>query len=332
MNPFHNATVSRCATGMLSLAAFALAALPAAGAFAADAWPSRPIRMIVPLAVGGGTDIATRLVATYLDEAIGQRVVVDNRIGANGIIGVGEAARAPADGYTLVVGSSTTMAANHFMYKNPTFDPMKDFVPLAMLGTIDFALMVPSNAPYKNVQDLVAAAKAEPGKLNYGFGSSAALICGELFNMLAGVDIEKVAYKGSPQSLTDLVGGRIQLVCDPVGTSLPLIQSGQLRPLAVTSKNRNGLAPDVPTMAEAGIAMEYETWAGFFAPANTPRDVVQKLSTEIVKIMSRPDVQAKIVDTGFVPRQIGSTEFGAIHRAEFTRYETLVEKAGLSPE
>jgi len=326
MKRFHAISLARRALGFCALLALG------ASAFAADAWPSRPVRMIVPLAPGGGTDIASRLVATYLGEALGQQVVIDNRVGANGVIGVGEAARAPADGYTLVVGSSTTMAANHFMYKNPAFDPLKNFVPLAMLGTIDFALMVPANSPYRSVKDLVAAAKAGPGKLSYGFGSSAALICGELFNSQAGVNIVKVAYKGSPQSLTDLAGERIELVCDPLGTSMPFIKGGKLRPLAVTSKSRNGLASDVPTMAEAGLPMEYQTLAGFFAPAGTPKEIVQRLSTEIVKIMSRPDVQAKIIETGFIPQQHGSTEFGAIHKAEFSRYESLIKKAGISPE
>lgn len=316
----------------LALCAFAIATTAGASLALADTWPSKPIRLIVPLAAGGGTDIAARVVAVYLSEALGQQVIIDNRVGANGVIGVGEAAKAVPDGYTLVVGSSTTMAANHFMYKNPTFEPMRDFLPIAMLGTIDFALMVPASSPMKNVKDLIAAAKTEPGKLSYGFGTSAALLCGEMFKTAAGVDIVKVPYKGSPQSLTDLAGERIQLVCDPLGTSMPFIKGGKLRPLAVTSKNRNGLALDVPTMAEAGLPMEHETWAGFFAPARTPKEIVARLSAEIVKIMSRPDVQAKIIETGFVPRQYGSAEFGAIHRAEYARLEKLVKQAGITPE
>lgn len=316
----------------LALCLFAFAAAGVGPAALADTWPSKPIRLIVPLAAGGGTDIAARVVAVYLSEALGQQVVIDNRVGANGVIGVGEAAKAVPDGYTLVVGSSTTMAANHFMYKNPSFEPMRDFLPIAMLGTIDFALMVPAASPMRSVKDLIAAAKADPGKLSYGFGTSAALLCGEMFKTAAGVDIVKVPYKGSPQSLTDLAGERIQLVCDPLGTSMPFIKGGKLRPLAVTSKNRNGLALDVPTMAEAGLPMEHETWAGFFAPARTPKEIVARLSAEIVKIMSRPEVQAKIIETGFVPRQYGSAEFGAIHRAEYARLEKLVKQAGITPE
>ncbi len=317
----------------IALGAIALATAACATLVQAQAWPSaKPIRMIVPLAPGGGTDIAARIVAQYLGEALGQQVVIDNKVGANGVIGVNEAARAPADGYTLVVGSSTTMAANNFLYKNPTVEPLKDFAPLAMLGTIDFALMVPASSTINSVKELIAVARASPGRLSYGFGTSAALLCGEMFNAAAGVNIVKVPYKGSPQSLTDLAGERLQLVCDPLGTSMPLIKGGKLRALAVTSALRNGLAKDVPTMAEAGLPLEHETWAGFFAPAKTPKEIVQRLSTELVKIMSLPDVQAKIIQTGFIPRQYGSEEFATIHRADYAKMEKMIKAAGISPE
>ncbi len=296
------------------------------------AWPNKSIKMIVPLAPGGGTDVAARVVAQYLGEALGQPVVIENKIGANGVVGVAEAAKAAPDGYTIVVGSSTTMAANNFLYKSATTDPLKDFSPLAMLGTIDFAMVVPASSNMNTLKDLIAAAKANPGKLSYGFGSSAALLCGEMFNTAAGINITKVPYKGTPQSLTDLAADRIQLVCEPLGTSMALIRGGKLRPLAVTSKNRNPLSREVPTMAEAGLPMEHETWAGFFVPAKTPREVVQRLSNEIVKIMGRPDVQARITETGFVPRQYGTEEFGAIHRADFARMAKLIPAAGITPE
>jgi len=299
---------------------------------AQQAWPSKPVKLIVPLAPGGGTDIAARVVAQYLGEALGQPVVIENRVGAGGVVGIEAASKAAPDGYTFVIGSSTTMAANNFLYKNQTVDPFRDFVPLAILGTIDFALVVPASSSMNTLRDLIANAKANPGKLSYGFGSSAALLCGEMFNTAAGVDIVKVPYKGTPQSLTDLAADRLQLVCEPLGTSMALIKSGKLRALAVTAAKRNGLALDVPTMAEAGLPMEHETWAGFFAPTGTPRDVLQRLSTEIVKVMSRPDVQAKIIETGFIPRQIGAAEFGAIHRTDYARMEKLIKGAGITPQ
>lgn len=299
----------------------------------AQSWPTRPLRMIVPLAPGGGTDVAARVVGQALSEALGQPIVIDNKVGANGVIGINEAAKAAPDGYTFVIGSSTTLAANKFLYKSAAnMDPFKEFVPLAILGTIDFALMVPASSDFHNLKDLISVAKANPGKLSYGYGTSAALLCGEIFNNAAGVNILKIAYKGSPQSLTDLAADRVQLVCDPLGTSMPLIKAGKLRPLAITSKNRNKLDLSVPTMAEAGLPMEHETWAGFFAPAGTSREIVQRLSTEIVKIMTRPDVQQKIFETGFVPKQVGSEEFGAIHKRDFARMEQLIKAAGIAAE
>ena len=303
-----------------------------AGLAQAQAWPNRPIRLIVPLAPGGGTDIAARVVAQYLGEALGQAVVIDNKVGANGVVGIAEAVRAAPDGYTFVVGSTTTMAANNFLYKNPASDPFRDFVPIAMLGTIDFAVVVPASSSYQSLKDLIDAAKANPGKLSYGFGTSAALLCGEMFKTAADINIVKVPYKGSPQSLTDLAADRIQMVCEPLGTSLPLIRAGKLRALANTGKNRNRLDTNVPTMAEAGLPMEHETWAGLFAPAGTPREIVQRVSSEIVKMMGRPDVQAKIIETGFVPRQYGTQEFGAIHRTDYARMERLIKGAGITPE
>jgi tripartite-type tricarboxylate transporter receptor subunit TctC len=315
---------------MLS-SAIACAILGATNSWA-QSWPNKPIRMVVPLAAGGGTDIASRVVATYLSEALGQQVIIENKLGANGVVGVDFASKAAPDGYTILVGSTTTMAANNFMYKNPTVDPLKDFLPVSILGTIEFAMLVPASTNYNSLKDLIGAAKANPGKLSYGFGSSAALLCGEMFNAAAGIQIVKVPYKGTPQSLIDLAADRIQLVCEPLGPSLPLIKSGKLRPLAVTSVNRHGLAPEVPTMAEAGLPMEHATWAGFFVPAKTPKEIVTRLSNEIVKIMGRAEVQEKIRETGFIPRQIGSDEFGAVHRNDYSRMERIIKQAGITPD
>ena len=315
---------------MLS-SAIACAILGATNSWA-QAWPNKPIRMVVPLAAGGGTDIASRVVASFLSEALGQQVIIENKLGANGVVGVDFASKAAPDGYTILVGSTTTMAANNFMYKNPTVDPLKDFLPVSILGTIEFAMLVPASTNYNSLKDLIGAAKANPGKLSYGFGSSAALLCGEMFNAAAGIQIVKVPYKGTPQSLIDLAADRIQLVCEPLGPSLPLIKSGKLRPLAVTSVNRHGLAPEVPTMAEAGLPMEHATWAGFFVPAKTPKEIVTRLSNEIVKIMGRAEVQEKIRETGFIPRQIGSDEFGAVHRNDYSRMERIIKQAGITPD
>jgi len=298
----------------------------------AQTYPLKPIRLIVPQAPGGGLDIATRVFATYLGESIGQQIVIDNKVGGGGSIGISAAAAAAADGYTIVIGSTTTMAANNFLYKGITVNPLKDFIPLAMLGTIDFALVVPGASSINSVSDLIAAAKAKPGSLSYGFGSSAALICGEMLKSVANVNIVKIAYKGTPQSLTDLVAGRIDLVCEPLGTSLQFSKVGKLKNLAVTSVVRNNLAPEVPTMAEAGLPFQHATWAAFFAPAGTPSAIASKLSAEILKVMSRPDVQEKIRVSGFVPKIIGAEELGQIHKNDWTRMEKVVREAGITAE
>jgi tripartite-type tricarboxylate transporter receptor subunit TctC len=325
--------LSRRMMGALAGAALlALVQAPQALAQGAQGWPNKPIRLVVPLAAGGGTDIAARVVAQALSESLGQQVVVDNKPGAGGVIGVAEAAKAAPDGYTFVIGSTTTMAANMWLYKSVSFDPLKDFVPLALLGTIEFAFVVPATSKVTTLRELISTAKAQPGKLSYGFGSSAALICGELFNMAAGTDIVKVPYRGTPQSLTDLVADRIQLLCEPLGTSLPFIRDGKLRPLAVTGTARDSKAPEIPTMAEAGLKFEYHTWAGFFAPAGTPPAIVQRLAAELVKTQSQPAVAERVRASGFIPKVLGPQEFGALHRTDYARIEKIIKDAGIKPE
>ena len=301
-------------------------------ASAQPAYPNKPVRLIVPLAAGGGTDLAARVVAQALGERLGQSVVIENRTGAGGVIGVDAAAKSTPDGYTFVVGSTTTMAANLYLYKDVPFDPLKDFVPLAMIGTIDFAIVIPATLGVNSLQEFIVLAKSKPGQLSYGYGSSAALLCGELFKSLAGVDIVKIPYKGTPQSLTDLAAGRIQMVCEPLGTSLPFARAGKLRNLAVTSANRNSLAPEVPTMAEAGLPMEHGTWAAFFAPARTPPEVLAKLRTELLNAMRMPGIAEKIRDTGFVPTPANAEVLGATQRADILRVEKLVREAGIKAE
>ena len=320
MKPLANILAAVCMTGI------------ALAAGAQQAFPNKPVRLIVPLAPGGGTDLAARVVAQALSERLGQSVVIENRTGAGGVIGVDAAAKSAADGYTFVIGSTTTMAANVFLYKDVPFDPLRDFVPLAMMGTIDFALVVPATLQVNSVQELVALARSKPGQLSYGYGSSAALLCGELFKSIAGVDILKIPYKGTPQSLTDLAAGRIQLVCEPLGTSLPFARAGKLRNLAVTSATRNSLAPEVITMAEAGVPMEHGTWAAFFAPARTPPEALAKLRAELLNAMKMPGVAEKIRDTGFVPTPAGAESLGATHRGDVARLEKLVKEAGIKAE
>lgn len=206
----------------------------------AQAWPSKPLQMVVPQGAGGSTDAIARLVAQVLGERLGQTVVIDNRAGAGGVLGVAAAAKAAPDGYTLLIGSNTTLAANAFLYASFPVDPLKDFVPLALAADAPFVFVVPAASPLKSVRDLVSAAKAAPGKINYGSGTSSALLCTELFKAAAGVDLLKVPYKSSAQGLTDLIGGQIDVVCEPLSASLPNIRAG--RPARAGTNRRPAFA------------------------------------------------------------------------------------------
>jgi tripartite-type tricarboxylate transporter receptor subunit TctC len=298
----------------------------------AQAWPSKSIQMIVPQGAGGSTDAVARALG-QLGDSLGQTVVIDNRAGAGGTLGVTAAARAPADGYTILMGSSTTVAANTFLYATFAVEPLKDFVPLVMVADAPFAVVVPSTSPYQTLKDLIAAAKAAPGKLNYGSGTSSALLCTELLKSAAGIDLVRVPYKASPQALTDLLGGQLQVVCEPFSTSLPLIRSGKLRALAQTGATHSSLAPDIPTIAEAGTpGVEYTAWIGLYAPAAVPADVVARLRSTLLKIVNDPAVKDKIRSVGFDPRPGDAEKLSATHRAEITKVGNVVKAAGIKAE
>ncbi len=299
----------------------------------AQAWPSKPLQMVVPQGAGGSTDAIARLVAQVLGERLGQTVVIDNRAGAGGVLGIAAAAKAAADGYTLLIGSNTTLAANAFLYASFPVDPLKDFVPLALAADAPFVFVVPAASPLKSVRDLVSAAKAAPGKINYGSGTSSALLCTELFKAAAGVDLLKVPYKSSAQGLTDLIGGQIDVVCEPLSASLPNIRAGRLRALAQTGAQRSPLAPDLETAAEAGVkGMAYSAWLGFFAPAGTPKDIAVRLGNELLSILKDPATSDKIRAIGFDPRPGSAETLAAVHRAEMISVAATVKAAGIKAE
>ena len=315
--------------GMLGAGMLALAAVEAG----AQAYPSKPIRMIVPQGAGGSTDIVARVIAQKLGEALGQQVVVENRPGAGGIIGVDTAAKAAPDGYTILFGSSTTVAANVSLYSKVPFDPVKDFAPLAMAAAASFVFVVNPSLPVNNMKELIALAKAKPGQLNYGSGTSSAQICTEMLKSLAGVNIAMVPYKSSPQSLSDLMAGQLQVVCEPLTTAVPNAKAGKLRILAVTSPKRTSFAPDYPTVVEAGVpGFEYVAWVGFFAPAGTPKDITARLSAEILKVLKQPDTVEKIKAVGFEPVPAGAEEFAVAHKAEIARLAKVIKEAGIKIE
>lgn len=299
----------------------------------AQAWPSKPLQMVVPQGAGGSTDAIARLVGQALGERLGQTVVIDNRAGAGGVLGVAAAAKAAPDGHTLLIGSNTTVAANAFLYASFPVDPLKAFVPLALAADAPFVFVVPAASPLKSVRDLVSAAKATPGKLTYGSGTSSALLCTELFKAAAGVDLLKVPYKSSAQGLTDLIGGQIDVVCEPLSASLPNIKAGRLRALAQTGAQRSALAPDLETVVEAGVpGMAYSAWVGFFAPAGSPPDAVAKLRSELHAILMESTIQERIRSIGFEPRPGNADALAALHRAELKSVAATVKAAGIKAE
>ncbi|NUZ07450.1 Bug family tripartite tricarboxylate transporter substrate binding protein [Piscinibacter koreensis] len=318
----------RILLGLLATAG-SIVSMPAA----AQTWPSKPVQLIVPQGAGGSTDALARLLAPLLGERLGQTVVIDNRAGAGGVLGVSTLAKAPADGYTLLFGSSTTVAANAFLYASFPIDPLKDLVPLALAADAPFVIVVPGSSPSKSLRELVATAKASPGKLNYGFGTSSGLLCMELLKSAAGIDIAKVPYKASAQALTDLIGGQLDVVCEPLSSSAPNAKAGRLRILAGTGTQRSSLAPELETVGEAGVkGMAYSAWVGFFAPAGVPRDVSAKLGRELMAILRDPAVQDKMRAISWEPRPGDAEALAELLRAEIKAVAATVKAAGIKAE
>ncbi|HET8830678.1 MAG TPA: tripartite tricarboxylate transporter substrate binding protein [Casimicrobiaceae bacterium] len=302
-----------------------------AGVSHAQAWPSKPIRWIVPFAPGGTTDILARTIAEKLTPALGKPVIVENNPGAGGSVGATQTAKAAPDGYTIMGGTISTHAINASLYKQLPYDPVKDFVPITLIARVPNLLVVNPEVPAKNVKELIALLKANPGKYTFassGNGTSQHL-SGELFKSMAGVDMQHIPYKGSPPALQDVVGGQVTMTFDNITTAWPLAKAGKLRALAVTTAKRSPIAPDVPTLAESGLAgYEVGSWQGVFAPAGTPPDVVKRLNTEIVKIINMPDVRAKLEALGAEPVGNSSDEFATIVKSEVAKWAKVVKESG----
>jgi tripartite-type tricarboxylate transporter receptor subunit TctC len=297
----------------------------------AQTWPVKPIKWIVPFAPGGTTDILGRTIGEKLSIALGQPVVIENRPGAGGGVGADFVAKAAPDGYTLVGGTISTHAINASLYKHLPYDPVKDFAPITMLVRLPNLLVVNPDIPAKDVHELIALLKANPGKYNFassGNGTSQHL-SGELFKSMAGVEMQHVPYKGSPPALQDVVAGQVAMTFDNITTAWPLAKAGRLRPLAVTTAQRSSIAPDVPTMAEAGLAgYEIGSWQGVFAPAGTPAPIVRRLNEEIVRILNMPEVRDKLKGLGAEPVGNTSEEFGAVVRSEVAKWGEVVKRSG----
>jgi tripartite-type tricarboxylate transporter receptor subunit TctC len=294
-------------------------------------YPTKPIRFIVPFPPGGGTDILSRLIANKLNETLGWQIVVDNRGGAGGNIGLQAAAQAAPDGYTMVMGQTSNLAINPSLYKKLPYDPIRDFVPVSLVSASPIALVVSAKSPYKTLGDFVSAAKAKPGQLTFGSPGNGTVshLAGELFQRTAGIKYVHVPYKGAAQALPDLIGGRIDIYAGSLETAMPHMKAGTIRALAVTSLQRVSAAPDVPTVAEAGYkGFEVTTWFGILVPKGTPDAMINKLTTEITKVLQLPDMKERMSATGGVPVKAGPKEFAALLNADVQRWARIVKESG----
>jgi len=301
--------------------------------FAADAdYPNRTVRIVVPFAPGGSTDVVARILADKLGAALGQSFVVENRPGAGGNIGADVVAKSTPDGYTLLMGTTGVLAINKFLYKDMTYDADRDFAPVSYTSLITNMLVVGPGVPVKTVPELIALAKAKPGALSFassGAGSSTHL-SGELFKSMAGVDILHVPYKGSSQALTDLMSGQVSMLFDNAPSSMPYVQQGKLRAIAVTSLKRMPTLPDVPTIDESGVkGYESLSWSGIVAPAATPKPVIAKLNAAIDKILAQEDVRKQFANLGVDPVGGPPEAFSRHIRTESAKWEKVVKDANI---
>jgi tripartite-type tricarboxylate transporter receptor subunit TctC len=300
----------------------------------AGAYPTRPIRLIVPFAPGGSNDIMARLAGQKLSESLGAQVVVDNRAGGSGIIGTDIAAKAAPDGYTLLM-MSLTFAVNPSLYSKLPYDTEKDLAPVTLVASAPLMLVVHPSIPAKSVQEFIAYAKANPGKLNFGSGGPGTTphLAGEMLKMMAGVKMTHVPYKGGGPALNDLVGGQIQLMLENIPSTLPHAKSGRLRALAVSGLKRSPLVPDLPTLDEAGLkGYEIVGWNGFFVPAGAPRAIVMLLYRETAKALAQPDMKERLATMGAEPVGNSPEEFRVFVKAEIAKWAKVVKAAGLKVE
>ncbi len=312
----------------------ALMAVPAVPAMAADAYPTKPVRIVVPFAPGGGVDLTARILAQRLTERVGQSFIVENRTGASGIIGVEFVAKAAPDGYTLLVGSQTTQAVVPAMYGKLNYDTARDFTGVTQIAVSPLVIVVHPSLPVKSVKDLIALAKARPGQLTYGAASGGTPhMAGELFRLQARVELLFVPYKGEGPAIADAMGGQISMVFSNLPVGLPQVQGGRLRALAVTSLKRVATAPDIPTAAESGLpGYEANTWFGLFAPSATPRDVITKLNADAVSALNLAETKDRMAGQGLFVVANTPTQFADFLKAEIPRWAKVVKDAGVKPQ
>lgn len=307
----------------------AMLALPAA----AQEFPSKGIKFIVPFAAGSATDSLARILGEHVGRSLGKPVVVENLPGASGVLAAQNAARAEPDGHTVLITTNTTHGANQSLLKNVPYDAVTSFEPIGKLGTITLALTTHPSVPAKTVKELVAHAKANPGKLTFGAGSSSSRIAGEMLKSLAGLDLTYVPYRSNPQAITDLLGGQIAIVFADISTTLPQVKAGKINGLAVSTAKRSPLAPDLPTMAEAGVpGYDLAAWFAAFAPAKTPRPIVDKLNQALTAALNDKATQERLLAAGIEPETSTPDELKAFVPVEIRKWAEIVKAAGIQPE
>jgi tripartite-type tricarboxylate transporter receptor subunit TctC len=322
------------AAGFLAtlIGATALAMAPLASA---QTYPTKPIKLVVTFAPGGGADFVARVIAAKLTDALGQPVVVDNRAGAGGAIGSELVAKSPPDGYTLLLGAAGTMTILPHLQGKVPFDSIKDFEPIGLAGSSPFVLALSPTVPANTVAELTALAKASPGKFNYGSSGNggAPHLAGELYKSTTGISIVHVPYKGLAPAITDLLGGQVQILFADVGLIAPHLKSGKLKAIAVTGKERSTTLPELPTMIEAGVPGYLAgTWYGILAPAGTPSAIVTRLNVELVKILASPDVKSQFVGQGIEPAGGHPEVFAVLIKDDYAKWAKLIREANIKTE
>ena len=315
---------------LLQLITAVVLGLGAAGGAFAQAYPTKPIRMLVPFPPGGPADILGRVIARKMSEDFGQRVIIDNRPGANTIIAAELAARAPADGYTLLMAIDSTLSMNPALYTKLPYDPLKDFDPVSLIAIVPTMLIAHPSVPANNVQELIALAKSKPGQIMYGSGTFATQLAAELFNSMAGIRMPFVPYKGASLSIIAVISGEVPVSFNGISTALEAWRAGKVKAIAIMGAKRLPQAPDIPTVAESGLpGYEAQVWQSVVVPAGTPREVIAKLNAELTRIMRLPETQERLSASGLVPMSSTPEELGAYIRSETAKWGKIIKDLGL---
>jgi tripartite-type tricarboxylate transporter receptor subunit TctC len=299
----------------------------------AQSYPSRPSRLVIPFAAGGGNDIVARVVAARLGQGFGQPMIVENRPGANGFIAPRAVADAPPDGYTILMGPTGPMSIAPAIFSKMPYSPIKDFTPVTMIGSFPLILIVSGGLPVKTVADLVAMAKANPSKMNYGSTAPTFQLTSELFNLRTGTAFQHIPYKSSAEFTTAVMTGEITIAFADPPPAIGMLKSGKIRGLAVTANKRHSFWPDIPTMAEAGISdMEVTIWMGLFLPAGAPAAIVNRIRDELVKGMAEPEIREKLIGLGIEPDGRPTAEFAKFHQADIARWTAIARTANITAD